>query len=221
MDDRNDAPTSRPRYRWPRLVLALLFLGVILAILWVALEARRLHRYRSPNPLFDRDPATNPAGPTNSAAIDDPLAPYRGALNGGDIAAGRKVFFDLPAANCGKCHRVAGNGGDIGPALDGIGSRQTREFILESLMLPNRRITEGYESVVVRLKNGDTASGVLKRETETELVLSSSDGVLVTVNKSDVEFRQKGLSPMPEGLGQLMSERQLRDLIEFVASLKN
>jgi hypothetical protein len=40
------------------------------------------------------------------------------------------------------------------------------------------------------------------------------------LKKSDVQSRQKALSPMPEGMGQILSKSDLRDLIEFLSSLK-
>jgi len=217
MDERNETSPARPRYKWPWVVLLMLLTGLALAAAWIGLEARRLRQYRDPAWPSARSNQPPPLhqGPANSARLPGD------ALRGGDVAAGRKVFFEKPEASCGKCHKVAGQGGETGPALDGIASRQTREFILESMLQPNCRTTAGFESVIVLLKNGSGYSGFLKSETENELAIQTAEEGLITVRKSDVQIRQPGLSPMPEGLGQVLSRQDLRDVIEFVASLKD
>jgi hypothetical protein len=40
------------------------------------------------------------------------------------------------------------------------------------------------------------------------------------VKKSDIKTRDKGLSPMPEGMGQILGKQDLRNLVEFLSSLK-
>lgn len=82
---------------------------------------------------------------------------------------------------------------------------------------PNRRIAEGYDSVMVDLKDGESVSGVLKSESESELVLQSADGTVHTLSKSEIESRRSTLSPMPEGLIEMLTKRELRDLIEYLA----
>lgn len=233
MGDESEMP-ARPRYKWPLVVLALFLAGLALAVVWMSHEVRRLRSFRDPDPLVapggrpappTPSPTQGPAAGTNSVVLTNgPLAEYRDALHGGDAVVGRKVFFEKPEASCAKCHKVGGQGGDTGPALDGIGARQTREYILESMISPNCRTLEGYESVIVLLKDGSGHAGLLKKETESELVIQMAEEGsinLITIRKSDIQVRQKGLSPMPEGLGNVLSRQDLRDVIEFVASLKN
>ena len=50
--------------------------------------------------------------------------------------------------------------------------------------------------------------------------LLSPDGPLHTVKKSDIRTRERGGSGMPDGFGQILSHRDLRDLIAFLASLR-
>jgi len=47
----NGAPgaATNPRRTWPWVLAALLLLGVVLAVLWVRAEARRIHEQRSPD----------------------------------------------------------------------------------------------------------------------------------------------------------------------------
>jgi len=40
------------------------------------------------------------------------------------------------------------------------------------------------------------------------------------IDKADVVGRSKGLSAMPEGFDKMLTKRELRDLVEFLAGLK-
>ncbi len=153
------------------------------------------------------------------------LAKWRFALEGGDAARGREVFFQNPTVQCLRCHQVGPDGGGVGPGLSDIGRRYSREYLLESIIDPNARIGAGFENVIVTLKNGEAEAGLVKRETNNTLVLEVTDhetgeSRTVPLRKSDIERREPGLSAMPEGLADLLTPFELRDLIEFMASLK-
>jgi quinoprotein glucose dehydrogenase len=151
---------------------------------------------------------------------DNPLAPYRAVLHGGNAESGRKIFIENQQVACFRCHKVHGEGGDVGPELAGLGQRQPREYILESILFPNRSVAPGFESVLVELKDGVSYAGLVKSETATELVLNSPEDGILTLKKADIQNRQRGLSPMPEELVSALSRRELRDLLEFVATVK-
>src|SRR5262249_57424618 len=79
----------------------------------------------------------------------DPLAAWREALAGGSADEGRRIFFEKAEVSCLRCHKLHGEGGEVGPDLAGIGSRQTREYLLESLVEPSRQIAKGYGTAVL------------------------------------------------------------------------
>ena len=151
---------------------------------------------------------------------NDTLAPWRATLAGGDAARGKDIFQKHAAAQCLRCHAVKGAAGTVGPDLAGIGARQTREYLLESMLFPNKTIAPGFETVVVTLKNGASHAGIVKRESETELALNTAEDGVVTLKKADLTRRARGLSAMPEGLDKLLTPRELRDLVEYLAGLK-
>jgi quinoprotein glucose dehydrogenase len=150
----------------------------------------------------------------------DSLAPYRETLLGGNSRAGREIFLNKTEVACLRCHKVRGEGGEVGPDLTGIGAKQTREYLLESIVDPSRQIAKGFETVVLALKDGTTVSGVLKEENEKEIRLITAEAAFVTVAKKDVEARDTGKSAMPEDIIKHLSKRELRDLVEFLAGLK-
>jgi quinoprotein glucose dehydrogenase len=151
---------------------------------------------------------------------DDPIAEYREVLYGGSAAEGKKMFFERPEASCVRCHKINGEGGEVGPDLSKIGAQKDRQYLLESVVLPNKEIAPGFESVLVTLKSGTSYAGVLKSETADELIINSPEDGLVTVKKNEIKTRTRGLSPMPEGMGQILSKQDLRNLVEFLSGLK-
>ncbi|PYL00107.1 MAG: heme-binding protein [Verrucomicrobia bacterium] len=151
---------------------------------------------------------------------DDPIAGYREVLHGGNAAEGKTMFFERPEASCVRCHKINGEGGEVGPDLSKVGAQKDRQYLLESVVLPNKEIAPGFESVLVTLKNGTSYAGVIKSETADDLVINSPEDGLVTVKKSDIKTRDKGLSPMPEGMGQILSKQDLRNLVDFLSGLK-
>jgi quinoprotein glucose dehydrogenase len=151
---------------------------------------------------------------------NDPLAGYRETLLGGDASAGRDIFLNKTEVACLRCHKVQGQGGEVGPDLTGIGAKQTREYLLESMVDPSRQIAKGYETVVLALRNGTFVSGVLKAETPDEIRLITPEAQILVVPKREVEDRKTGKSAMPEDLVKHLTKSELRDLVEFLAGLK-
>jgi quinoprotein glucose dehydrogenase len=151
---------------------------------------------------------------------DDVLADFRSALFGGDAARGKKIFYEREDVACLRCHAIKGKGGNVGPDLSGVATRQNREYILESILFPNRKIAAGFENVLVTTKSGSSYAGLVKREDDKQLVLNSPEDGIVTIKKEEIVKRDSGLSPMPEGMGKILNRFELRDLVEFLGSLK-
>jgi quinoprotein glucose dehydrogenase len=150
----------------------------------------------------------------------EPFGQWRHSLVGGDAERGRQIFFFKAAVSCVRCHKVEGQGGDVGPDLTGIAGKQKRDYLLESIVDPNKQIAKGYETIVLTLSNGKSVAGILKKEDAKEVQLMTPDGALVVVPVRKIEQRQKGKSSMPDDLVQKLSRTEMRDLVEFLASLK-
>jgi quinoprotein glucose dehydrogenase len=160
----------------------------------------------------DRLRALRPAG--------DPLAPWWETLEGGDAEAGRKIFFENHNAGCLRCHKIKGAGGEVGPPLDGIGGKQPRRYLLESLMLPNAVIAKGYDLTTLHLESGAVAIGRVEAETGGEVRLVLPDGKRARFKTSEIAARSGSPSAMPEGLAKVLSPREIRDLVEYLAGLR-
>ncbi len=147
-------------------------------------------------------------------------AGFRECLSGGNAAEGRKIFFERAEASCVRCHKVGEEGGEVGPVLDGIGAKQNRKYLLDSIVDPNAAIAPGFDSVLVVLKDGRSFAGVAKSENAAELVINSPEDGIIKVKKADIQKREKGMSAMVAELANILSKRDLRDLVEYLSSLK-
>jgi quinoprotein glucose dehydrogenase len=159
-------------------------------------------------------------------AMDPELASWLDSLFGGDSERGREIY-DRPSLNCGKCHARDEYGSQVvGPNLQGVGRRLARLHILESIVVPNRRIAPGFgsellflrgaagrapETLACRVLEDDAAADVLK--------VSDHEGRLRLVPRADIELRKLSLSAMPEGLAAGVTREEMRDLLEYLAGL--
>jgi quinoprotein glucose dehydrogenase len=148
------------------------------------------------------------------------LERFREALQGGDAENGQQLFLSKAEASCLRCHKAKGEGGDVGPDLSKIGATKTREYILESILDPNKELAQGYETAVLVLSTGQMFVGVVKNETATELKLQATDGSVKTIQKNLIEERLRGKSAMPEDVAKMLTKSELRDIVEFLAQLK-
>ncbi len=151
---------------------------------------------------------------------EDPLQGKRQLLAGGNATQGKKIFWEKAAASCNRCHKVGNEGvGEAGPNLADIG-KQTRDYILESILYPNRAIAKGFDTFDIETMEGDRIIGILREETPDALVIVTAENKRVTVKKADIAEKRKALSAMPEGITKLLTERELRDLVEYLTTLK-
>ncbi len=136
----------------------------------------------------------------------------------GDPARGERVFR-RPAVACVSCHAIGGAGGKVGPDLTSIGASSPLDYLIESVFYPNRKIKEGYQSVLVQTKDGQDLSGVFVRETPQELVLRNAANQELAVPKGAIESRAVGGSLMPSGLIDSLPDRDRLDLFRFLSEL--
>jgi quinoprotein glucose dehydrogenase len=156
-----------------------------------------------------------------SLSSSDPLAPHRAALAGGNAERGRDLFHHNVSLSCLRCHQVGDEGGRVGPNLSDVGKRKPREYLLESIVDPNRTISEGFGTLVVVTEDGLTRQGVVSRETDELVHLLDAEGRSFAVAKNEILARQQGPSSMPADLNKHLTPFDLRDLVEYMASLQS
>jgi alcohol dehydrogenase (cytochrome c) len=133
----------------------------------------------------------------------------------GDAAAGQSVFFG--AGNCTRCHTIKGRGGVLGPDLTNVAKERRLGQIEQALRRPDSLTTAGYRPVTVRLKDGKTLSGIAKNESNYDLQLQGSDGVLHLLSKSEIAQETRE----PESLMPRAPESEVPNLLAFLSRLTN
>ena len=155
-----------------------------------------------------------------SRANAAPLVAYADALRGGDARRGGRVIFQGPAAQCTRCHNFGnGPGANVGPALQGVASRLTREQLLEALVDPSARVAPGFGPVQVTLKNNQKLFGTLKEETDSYITIDAGTPEPRKIMKTEIAKRTNGPSAMP-AMGGVLTRREIRDVVEYLSTLK-
>ncbi len=151
-----------------------------------------------------------------AAAVAAKFTTFRAvASKSGAVSEGKAVFNQ----NCGVCHSVGGQGGKIGPALDGAGV-QGDEYLLRNILMPDAAMEAGYRRFRVETTDGEVHEGML----------AGSDGgslVLRQPNAEDKPFPRDKVrrsaflrsSMMPEGLLEGMQDKQVADLFAYLRTL--
>jgi putative heme-binding domain-containing protein len=140
------------------------------------------------------------------------------ASTGRNFERGRQAFVD---AQCLACHRFGNDGGSIGPDLTAAGSRYDRRSLLESILEPSKVINEQYQQHTVTLRNGESVSGRLLRDTAIEVVLETDalSGARERFPRAEVErLAPAVLSSMPSGLVDVLSREDILDLLAYLES---
>ena len=176
-----------------------------------ALGPARVRRLRDAGgPLGARANAVLETAPADRAAV---LARYADCLSlGADLERGRAVF----ARACATCHAVDGVGVRVGADVSDT-YKYTPESLLTHILDPNRAVDAGGFAYTVLTTDGRAVTGLLTAETAGSVTLTSPGGESVTLPRSEVlELRSEGVSLMPAGLENQVSEPQMADLIAFL-----
>jgi putative heme-binding domain-containing protein len=136
----------------------------------------------------------------------------------GDPARGEAVFRRREL-QCLTCHAIGGAGGRVGPDLTSIGASAQPDYLVESLLLPNKAVKEGYHAERVVTADDKVYVGVAVREANGMLVLRDEKDKEVTIPTRDIAERGKTRSLMPESLTDPLTRQEFADLARFLTEL--
>ncbi len=161
---------------------------------------------------------------TNRKFVRDwKVSDLAGDLNEGlrkrNFNRGRKMFAE---ANCFVCHRFANEGGSTGPDLTGVGGRFSPKDLLESIIEPNKTISDQYETVSILTKNGKIVTGrIVNLSGNTLRVMTNmlDPNGLVNVNRNNIQaMRPSPTSMMPADLLNTLNREEILDLMAYMLS---
>lgn len=137
------------------------------------------------------------------------LTPDR--ISSGDPAQGGALYGQL----CGTCHVLFGEGTNIGPELTGS-DRKNLDYLLGNIVDPNAVVAENYRVSTIRLKDERVINGVIGAQTDRTITVQTPTEKLVLERKEVEAIEPSGLSMMPEGLLESLSENDVRDLMAYL-----
>ncbi|MFO1437848.1 MAG: PVC-type heme-binding CxxCH protein [Verrucomicrobiaceae bacterium] len=175
----------------------------------------KLATYLPPRPA----PPPLPVSPEQRKQLDTLIAARVAAFAKAkpDIETGANVF----KMNCAACHQIQGEGGLIGPQLDGIGTRGP-ERLCEDILDPNRNVDAHFHLHTFTLKDGSVTAGFLKTELGEVKVIADATGKEHRLSKKDITKSEvTPMSLMPPTFGQTMDEATFIDLLGYLLEVKN
>jgi putative heme-binding domain-containing protein len=148
------------------------------------------------------------------------LSPLIEKMEAGRSFANGKQMFKV--ATCIACHKLNGEGVELGPDLAKPDPKFKPADILREIVEPSHRINEKFQSFVIELKSGTILKGLVIAETPDELKLVENPlakADALTIKTRDI--RQKKpleTSIMPKGLLDKLTRDEILDLWAYVLS---
>jgi putative heme-binding domain-containing protein len=127
---------------------------------------------------------------------------------------------------------VSGKGGRLGPDLTGVAGSRTRDAIIDSIRNPSRRLAWGlteatkefpqeYESITVVTADGKQIKGVtLNEDSFTVQIMDPAEHIHLLEKAKLKSFRKSRESAMPKYNTDVLSDKDVEDLIAFLASVE-
>ncbi|WP_153558098.1 PVC-type heme-binding CxxCH protein [Roseimaritima sediminicola] len=162
-------------------------------------------------------PPVDPNNPNQIANLpyEDVLA--RALRATGDADSGRDLFR---SQSCINCHSFANGQQPKGPHLVDIGKRYTAEELIESMVLPSKKIAQGFDTWGFLMVDGHVYTGFVVLESAETVTIRQNDGVAIELLQDDIEERfKREESMMPKGVVDNLTPKQLADLVTYLQSL--
>ncbi len=131
-----------------------------------------------------------------------------------NLKTGKQLFTAL----CGSCHKLFGQGGDLGPDLTGY-DRRDANYLALHIVDPNIEIREGYTNFGIRTQDQRYYMGILRERSGKQITMETESGIRHTFNVEKIEsLEPQEESLMPEGLLNGLPEAQICDLFSYLMS---
>ncbi|MBU6276659.1 MAG: c-type cytochrome [Planctomycetes bacterium] len=164
-----------------------------------------------------RTRAAEVLGPPPAADRGALVAAYRASLPAaGDAGAGRALF----TKHCVACHRVEGQGRELGPNLVAMQARGP-DAILLGILDPNREVLPAYLAHAAVTADGRSVTGVIAAESDGALTLRTAEGTDVVLPRDEIEsLVNTRRSLMPEGFERSIDARGMADVLAYLMQAK-
>lgn len=131
----------------------------------------------------------------------------------GNVNIGRGLWI----SKCGNCHKLYGEGGQIGPELTGA-QRTNLRYWLENVLAPSAVVAENYRSTAFRTIDGRVITGVVLTETKDDVTIQTAQEKLILPVSEIDERTASQFSLMPEGLFEGLNDESKASLLKYLMS---
>lgn len=136
------------------------------------------------------------------------------AAGSGNPRAGKRQYMK----NCGRCHRLFDEGGQVGPDLTSF-KRDDLPRLLQNVVNPDLEIREGYENYLIVADDGRLATGFLTSQDDRMVVLRTTEGASLSFYRDEIDdMLAMSQSVMPKGALKELTDQQIRDLFAYLRS---
>jgi putative membrane-bound dehydrogenase-like protein len=134
--------------------------------------------------------------------------------SGGVATEGQAVF----TKHCAACHRVGEIGHKVGPDLLSL-TDKSPDYMLKSIVDPNAAVDQRYATYMLATDDGRILTGILASESVNEVVIKEKEGKEHAIRRKEIEeFRNTGLSMMPDGLAKEFKRADMQNLLAFLGA---
>ena len=173
------------------------------------------------NPVAPPDPLGSTRSFVQNWKVDDFKDQLPDALANHNADQGKPLFTE---ATCAQCHKANGQGGAVGPELNGLFARWKNDTpaILREILDPSHRIDPKYAVHLVVTEDGETISGIVTSEDKKSVTLMVNPESKETevVQRSEIEEMVKtSNSMMPKGLLDRFQKEEVLDLLAYLQTL--
>ncbi len=134
---------------------------------------------------------------------------------------GQKLFFGEGGLQCGTCHRIAGQGKELGPDLSRIAAKYERSALLEQILEPSKIVDPAWKIHNIETAGQLSLSGFLTGGAAGTFQFKAADGTELVLKTKDIASdKVQEVSLMPEGLLQSSTAQEAADLLAYLGQLK-
>lgn len=132
----------------------------------------------------------------------------------GDPVRGRKQFEAL----CLPCHRLRGEGHEVGPDLGMVGSKPA-DWLVAAILDPSQTVEARYRAWSVTLNSGEVLDGIVSAETANNIVLRQAGGIEHAILRQEIATMSPSKqSLMPAGFESALKPQDMANLLRWIRS---
>ncbi|MEN2282419.1 PVC-type heme-binding CxxCH protein [Algoriphagus sp. SE2] len=133
----------------------------------------------------------------------------------GSVEKGKTIASNY----CLACHKIGSEGIDFGPGLTEIGDKLSKEAMINAIINPSEGMGFGYETQLVKMKDGTEFTCIVNSKTENDLVVklvgSGEQKIYKLVDVESVTQQNESLMPKFP-----LSETEIVDLVSYMETLR-